>query len=475
MRYLSPMAPKIAVRTSPRTASVASLFALTLTNCSQVTDSSARPGQSGALTIPAGEPELRGAPFLFRPTASGFGVNAVLGVGDPAQLALQARPSGTEQWGPSLLATKRAPDVAEWQLTDLLPGARYDYRISRVEVTEAGDASAIELGAALYEGSGVTQRPTGQAYTFALLSDSHIGYDVGYDNQGDPIVLSTVGDSIATLQPDFIANLGDLVDFHEFGFNAAPPDGMITRGAYLNYRDAFGRGFAFAPHFNVIGNWEGENGNYTADAIQWSREARMLYMPGPEPATYPLGGSRFQDYYAFSWGDATFFVLNVMTYTPTEHLLTNSGGTADDWTLGSEQLQWFTQAVAQADTRWKFVMIHHAVGGKAGDDANSRYGRGGGQAAQVGEQAVIHQLMRDHGVQVFFYGHDHVFVDMTVDGIHYTQPGSAGAPWKFTTSETGYAEYWSDSGWASVDVAPDRVHVAFFSTSGSTLYEYTLD
>ena len=134
-----------------------------------------------------------------------------------------------------------------------------------------------------------------------------------------------------------------------------------------------------------------------------------------------------------------------------------------------------TTAVAAADTRWKFVMIHHAVGGKAGDEANARYGRGGGLAANVGEQATIHQLMRDHGVQVFFYGHDHVFVDMTVDGIHYTQPGSAGAPWKFTTAETGYEEYWSDSGWARVDVAPESVLVTFFSASGTTLYDYRLE
>jgi len=33
-------------------------------------------------------------------------------------------------------------------------------------------------------------------------------------------------------------------------------------------------------------------------------------------------------------------------------------------------------------------------------------------------------------VQIFFYAHDHVFTDMVVDGIHYTLPGSAGAPWK---------------------------------------------
>ena len=83
--------------------------------------------------------------------------------------------------------------------------------------------------------------------------------------------------------------------------------------------------------------------------------------------------------------------------------------------------------------------------------------------------------MKDNGVQIFFYGHDHVFVDMTVDGIHYTEVGASGAPWKFTTAETGYTDYWSESGWARVDVSSASVRVSFLSDSGVALYDYTLE
>lgn len=466
LRYLSVMRDHDLGNGRRYAAACAVLVALVLPDCSQFQE------PPPAADLPAGSVKLLGAPLLFRPTASGFGVNAVLEVGEPARLSLQVRPVGADSWGALRSAVVRASDLAEWTIAGLDEGQRYEYRLVEggSEVSDAG-GDLISV----FEGSTATQKPRGQPYTFALLSDSHIGYDLAFANQGDPLVLAAVGESIAAVKPDFIANLGDMVDFHQFGFNDAPPDGSITRGAYLNYRKTFGTGLGFAPHFNVIGNWEGENGNYSADAIQWSRDARMLYMPGPDATTYPLGGSQWQDYYAFSWGDATFFVLNVMTYTPTEHLLDNTGGEADDWTLGNEQLAWFDAAVKQADSRWKFVLIHHAVGGKAGNEANARYGRGGGLAANVGEQATIHQLMRDYGVQVFFYGHDHVFVDMTVDGIHYTQPGSAGAPWKFTTDETGYEQFWYDSGWAQVDVAPDSVHVTFFSDDGETLYDYSLE
>ena len=92
----------------------------------------------------------------------------------------------------------------------------------------------------------------------------------------------------------------------------------------------------------------------------------------------------------------------------------------------------------------------------------------------MGEQAQVHALMLQYGVQVFFYAHDHVFTDMVVDGVHYALPGSAGAPWKFDDSETGYTQYWTDSGYGRVRVAPDQVQVDFVSTSGETLYGFTL-
>ena len=82
--------------------------------------------------------------------------------------------------------------------------------------------------------------------------------------------------------------------------------------------------------------------------------------------------------------------------------------------------------------------------------------------------------MRQYGVQIFFYGHDHVFADMQVDGIHYTLPGSAGAIWNFTPAETGYSQSWPDPGWGRVTVSPGSVNVKFLKVGGGLLYEYTL-
>jgi hypothetical protein len=286
--------------------------------------------------------------------------------------------------------------------------------------------------------------------------------------------LTAVSREIAAAAPDFLVNLGDMLDFHEFGFNVPPPDAATARQAYVNYRGALGDLSGSAFHYPVIGGWDSESGCNTAAEIDRSRSQRLLYLPSPGPETDPEGGSPFEDYYAFTWGDALFVVLNVYTYTPSCHFLSIDPGLPDDWTLGQTQLDWLRQTLANSRSKWKVLLIHHPVGGNAGDDANSAYGRGGGRAAHVGEQEIVHQMMRDYGVQLFFYGHDHVFTDMVVDGIHYSLPGSAGAIWKFSAGETGYDTFWPDSGWARVDVRSDAVHVRFVALGGQPVFDYTI-
>jgi 3',5'-cyclic AMP phosphodiesterase CpdA len=346
---------------------------------------------------------------------------------------------------------------------------------------DAGPAEGT--GQTLYQGGAVTTRESGAPFTFALLTDSHItprdplplGTTVSNDFFGsDESTLLSVAGQVAACDPDFLIHLGDMLDYHPFGFNVPPPDRAWSRLAYLNYRRLLGDALGHAAHFAVIGNWEGEDGFFTPEQIARSSSQRLLYLPGPHPG-YPQGGGSNHDYYAFTWGDALFVVLNVMTYTPTSHLLGADPGLADDWTLGAEQRAWLERTLAGASSKWRFLFIHHAVGGAAGDIANSAYGRGGGRAARVGEQSLVHEMMLRYRVQIFFYGHDHVFTDMTVDGIHYTLPGSAGAPWKFERSITGYEKFWPDSGYAKVQVSPERGQVDFVALGGQVLNSYMVE
>ncbi|HWO12470.1 MAG TPA: metallophosphoesterase [Polyangiaceae bacterium] len=445
-------------------AAVTSTGTGTTTTTSAATSATNTNGSS--TTGAGGEPGLAlfGAPLAVSPTHDSFTVSAVLQSGDPATLRARVRPEGDSPWSEPVPPTTRALDLAEWRFDGLAPGTRYEYDVS--ELSDAGDRLQ-------FEGSAVTQREAGEAFTFAMLSDTHIGAYLEYSNQGYPETLEAISAEVAQVTPDFVINLGDMLDFHQFGFNSPPPSGEITALAYQNYRYLLRDMAGHTSHFPVIGNWDGEAGSYTEEQIAWSREQRQLYVPAPTADTYPEGAAPGADYYAYTWGDALFIVLNVMSYTTAVHVL-DGNEAPDDWTLGADQLAWFRTTLEDATSKWRFVFIHHTVGGAAGDAANSAYGRGGGQAAYVGEQATVHELMLEHGVQIFFYGHDHVFADMVVDGIHYSMPGSAGAPWKFTTAETGYTEYWDESGWGRVDVSPDAVHVQFIAMGGAVLYEYTL-
>ena len=430
---------------------------------------------SGAAGAAGGGPspafQLLGVPLTFAPTTHGFGLNVVLSAGNPASLVAYLREEDDPTWrAVSVDPTFPAFDTAVWQIEGLKPARRYEYLVAAREAFEETN---------LYLGSVVTTRAPGTSFTAALITDSHIQPrevppgDVSTTGSMEP-VLALVARDVEAANPDFVLNLGDILDYHPFGFNAPPPNASWARLAYLNYRRLLSTSIGNAAHFGVIGNWDGESGCNTLEEIERSRSQRLIYEPNPGAETYPEGGSPNQDYYAFTWGDALFIVLNVMTYTPTCHLLNTYPGLPDDWTLGSAQLDWLRTTLQNATSKWRFTFIHHTVGGKAGNDIDSAYGRGGGQAAHVGEQAIIHQMLLDYGVQIFFYAHDHVFTDMTVDGVHYTLPGSAGAPWYFTTDETGYTDYYGVSGFAKLDVSPDKVNVSFVEQGGEVLEQITL-
>jgi hypothetical protein len=440
-------------------------------NTTDAADAGARDGASGDGAVDGGL-ELLGAPFLFAPTPSGFGVSVVLRAGDPTTLALRTRADDSGPWTLADVPLSPAPDIAEWHVSGLLPGHRYSYLVFL-----PGDEGS-ESDLPLYFGSAATAPPPGTPFTFVAMTDEHIeprdpvppGQTVVYDSWAFmEETLLEVTAQVAKANPDFIVNLGDMLDYHIFGFNAPPPDASWARLGYLNYRRLFGDTVAHAAHFPVIGNWDGESGCNTPDEIARSTSQRLLYAPGPGPATYPEGGSPNGDYYAFTWGDALFVVLNVMTYTSSCHLLSDGPGLPDDWTLGATQLGWLEQTLANATSKWRFLFIHHTVGGAAGDPEDSAYGRGGAQAAHVGQQAIIQAMMVQYGVQVFFYAHDHVFTDAVVEGVHYTLPGSAGAPWKFDSSETGYSLYWTESGYGRVAVAPDEAKIDFVASDGVVL------
>lgn len=396
----------------------------------------------------------------------------------------------------------RAPaeSLVEIALDGLEPGSAWRWRLLAVEA-DGGGRSGAALRRELHEGRVVTARPRGASFTFAVFSDSHVFPatleprlvpQVEQDERILLFVLEELGwyrtareavaaECAAVLleigreKPDFAVSLGDVFDLHGRGFNWAFESQELADAAHLEARRALGDLAEAGALYQVIGNWEGESGCHPPEKRAFAIRARQRHVPNPRPGDSRFGGGPDEDYFAWEWGDALCAALNVRGYTPTPHHLGLEGelsGSPDDFTLGEAQKAFLAATLEKSDHLWKLLFIHHVVGGNGGNPADSAYGRGGGRAARVGEQAWVHELCLKHGVQVLFYGHDHVFTDQVVDGVHYTLPGTTSAPWRFKPEETGYEQYWPDSGYARVAVSPQRLKVEFVALGGRALHEF---
>ena len=411
-------------------------------------------------------PTLSLLPFLARPTTDSILINVRNGHSD-AIAHIEIRPLGEDEWTPSGSEVRAGPgEFINWTVEGLTGGSSYEYRV--ITAVPGGGPAPVSRGRF------TTQRMGEEGFTAALMTDPHTGTFV--DGTGPVEVLDEVTRNVRRNRPDFVIALGDNVAWST-SRNSPQTDDVGATRAYTMYRRHIAPLSMSCPHFGLIGNWEGESGKLPADSVARVAEVRRRFTPNPDDQTYSQGGSSNEDYYAFEWGPALFVILNVQSYTVPSGERHSRGGdvtVVEDWTLGSAQFGWMEQTLSSSDHPFKFLCIHHAVGGNGATESETLYGRGGSRAAGVGEQKLVHEAMREFGVQIFFYGHDHVFVDDVVDDIHYTLPGSCGAPWKFGRDITGYRRHWGDSGHARLTVRPDQATVSFVNQVGQILHEFAV-
>lgn len=329
------------------------------------------------------------------------------------------------------------------------------------ETTAAGSATPQPLD--------VPTELTDGAFSFCLEADPH------WDDKADAAVFQQSISKIASLDPSFLIDLGDL----------SMAEKLCKTQREVQERYAFVRE-QFAPLgdiplYLVLGNHDGETG-WSGELAQWAREERLaLFPPNAQAEGDPEGAAG--NYYSITYKNALFVVLDPYTFT-TERVGKSGNGWAS--TLGEQQHRWLEQTLKDSTATWKFVFIHHLVGGIGKDQ------RGGAEAARffewggcdadgtyrfdqmrAGWSLPIRDLLEEYGVNAVFHGHDHFYAHQEDGGIVYQlvpQPATAGSIQN--TAEYGYTSgtFLPSPGFLRVVVSNERVMVEYWMHQADGTY-----
>lgn len=355
-------------------------------------------------------------------------------------------------------------------LTNLDPDTQY-YYCTRYKNAGAG----IFISGT--EHSFFTQRQSGKSYVFTVESDVHL-----YDKKGCENLYKICLQNEAQEKPDFMINMGDTFgdDHHPFTITNSQVDSL-----HKVYRPILGNICHSLPYLFCMGNHEGEMNYYLSQTppnnlAVYGTLARKKYFSNPVPDNFysgntdvePYGMGQPENYYAWTWGDALFVVLDVYRYQSISD--TTAKPQKWDWTLGWEQYSWLKNTLENSTATYKFVFAHQIRGQGRGGIADAPYYEWGGldgngnnlfASKRPGWDKPIHQLFVDNGVNIFFHGHDHLFSHEVLDGVIYQEvPMPSDSTYKIGVTENGDA-YLTDtlggSGFLKVFVSPECVKVDF--------------
>lgn len=358
-------------------------------------------------------------------------------------------------------------------LSGLKPSCRYYYRL----LTRSADHDSFIPGS-IFAFS--TQKGVGQSFAFELQGDSH----PERAHQFDARLYAKTLLAAAADQPDFYITMGD--DFSVDTLHEITSETVSQR--YRLQRPFLAIVGQTAPVFMVNGNHEqaaAANLDGGPDNVAvWAQNARHRYYPLPAPDHFYRGDSSqvphiglLRDYYAWTWGDALFVVIDPYWHSPVavdNRLGSREKGGRDLWdnSLGDEQYRWLSDTLMHSKARYKFVFAHHVLGtGRGGIEMARQFEWGGHNKKGSDEFAShrpnwpmpIHQLMVKAGVTIFFQGHDHVFAHQQLDGITYQTAPQPADPNYTLNFQNAYqsGDVLPNSGRLRVTVDPKQVRVEY--------------
>ncbi|NBW02391.1 MAG: T9SS C-terminal target domain-containing protein [Cytophagia bacterium] len=365
-------------------------------------------------------------------------------------------------------------DPAEVVISGLSPNTKYYYKLNYRAPNATTFTSRPEH---FFQ----TQRPAGSSFSFVVQADPHM------DEQSSLPIYDRCLQNQLEDNPDFMIDLGDFLmtdKLKNLRTNQIPRDTIPYRCRLL--RNKYEAICHSVPLFISLGNHEGEAGwnlNGTADNIAvWGTNDRKKYFLNPAPdnsfytgdnTNHSLVGIR-ENYYAWTWGDALFIVLDPYWYTALKPDAANGWR----WTLGKTQYDWLKSTLEGSKAKFKFVFAHQLIGGdpngRGGIEFANLYEWGGSNlngtsgfaANRPGWYKPIKDLLTENRVNIFFHGHDHFFMKQEMDCLVYQETPQPSHP-NFSSAgqaaEYGYikGDLWPNSGHIRVNVGPNGVQVDY--------------
>lgn len=432
---------------------------------------------------------------LFRPTSHGCTVHWIPKTPSEVQLLAGASANALRE-----VATRAAGSTDSFEITGFQPDSdlflQFAYRLPNEAQWKQRPVRKIR-----------TARAPGSTFKMAIMADTHTHATL--NKKGAAESARQTAAAVIADAPDFLVFIGDEASMiHDIYRNREVTDEDAQR-TWMQWRQLYADLLSTVPSCLVLGNHEGEAGYYQHYMQQrgplylqrMATIARKQHLLNPLPTTYPEGGenegwvgdqkslatggadqgncSPLQNYFAWTWGDALFVVLDVHRYTnPGNH----SPHAPEEWTLGKVQFDWFEKVLAASKAKWKVVLCHHLVGGWHYDGSGRSqrtdyyYGRGGGKYARVGEQAKVNELMKKHGARFFLYGHDHIFTHQPADGIDFVccgRPSYLNPEWY---PRPGFVEAYGENkgdphgflaalGYTRLTISPSEVKLDYIRTA----------
>jgi hypothetical protein len=470
--------------------------------CTVAAINSAGPGAAASISATPAATTVTGS----------FHGNIVLG--SPTASAVKANVFAQDQSGTAWISYGTSPDSydrqtaaatlsadkpLEFSLDGLSANTEYYYRLC---FQAAGESKAGPTNEYAFH----TARPPGSSFTFTIQGDSH---PERTNSQFDAALYTRTLLTAAADRPDFHVASGD--DFSVDTLDPATINAAQVMGRYTLQRPYLGLIGRSAPVFLVNGNHE-QAARYLLDGTPnnvatWAQSARNALYSEPAPDGFYTGNTEqvpyiglLRNYYAWTWGDALFVVIDPYWSSPVavDNVFGGSVKRPTMWdvTHGDSQYQWLKTTLEQSKARYKFVFAHHVMGtGRGGTELARLWEWGGESTNGVFEFAAmrptwpapIHRLMAANKVTIFFQGHDHVWVRQQLDGVTYQTLSEPADPNYSLFNSDAYTsgDKFPNTGYTRVNVSPSGVTVEYVrtflpkdegpgKTNGATAFSYTI-